>query len=110
MIPYFSNAITIGSLPLGGDHPVRIQSMTNTDTNDLQATIEQSMGMIESGAELVRLTTQGKREVESLKKIRDELRKAGYSVPLVADIHFRPDSHLGYCLCNLGLVPNRQQL
>ena len=90
MDTYRSNAIAVGPLPLGGEHPVRIQSMTNTDTNDLQATIEQCMGMIESGAELIRLTTQGKREVESLKKIRAGLRQAGYLVPLVADIHFNP--------------------
>lgn len=90
MIAYRSNAISVGSLPLGGDHPVRIQSMTNTDTNELQATLEQCIRMIASGAEMVRLTTQGKREVESLKHIGDELRKAGYRVPLVADIHFKP--------------------
>jgi len=90
MTPYRSNVISIGLLHLGGEHPVRIQSMTNTDTNDIQASLEQSIRMIEAGSELVRLTTQGKREVESLKKIGEELRKAGYDVPLVADIHFKP--------------------
>jgi (E)-4-hydroxy-3-methylbut-2-enyl-diphosphate synthase len=64
--------------------------MTNTDTNEVQASLDQSIRMIEAGAELVRLTTQGRREVESLKKIGEELRKAGYRVPLVADIHFKP--------------------
>jgi (E)-4-hydroxy-3-methylbut-2-enyl-diphosphate synthase len=64
--------------------------MTNTDTNKVQQSLDQCIRMIEAGAELVRLTTQGKREVESLKKIREELRKAGYRVPLVADIHFKP--------------------
>lgn len=90
MIPYRSNAIAIGSLHLGGDHPVRIQSMTNTDTNDVQASFEQCVRMIKAGAELLRLTTQGKREVESLKKIGDALHNAGYPIPLVADIHFKP--------------------
>lgn len=90
MIPYRSHAITIGSLLLGGDHPVRIQSMTNTDTNAVQESLDQCIRMIEAGAELVRLTTQGKREVESMKKIRDGLRDAGYRIPLVADIHFKP--------------------
>jgi (E)-4-hydroxy-3-methylbut-2-enyl-diphosphate synthase len=64
--------------------------MTNTDTNDIKASLAQSIRMIEAGSELVRLTTQGKREVESLKLIGEELRRAGYRVPLVADIHFKP--------------------
>ena len=90
MKPYRSHEITIGSIPLGGDHPVRIQSMTNTDTNDVEATLEQCIRMIEAGAELIRLTTQGKREVENMKKIRGLLLKAGYRVPVIADIHFKP--------------------
>ena len=90
MIPFHSHAITVGSLRLGGDHPVRIQSMTNTDTKNVSASLDQCIRMIEAGAELVRLTTQGKREVESLKNIGEELHKAGYRVPLVADIHFKP--------------------
>jgi (E)-4-hydroxy-3-methylbut-2-enyl-diphosphate synthase len=64
--------------------------MTNTDTNKLQASLDQCIRMIEAGAELVRLTTQGQREVESLKILRKELHHAGYRVPLVADIHFKP--------------------
>jgi (E)-4-hydroxy-3-methylbut-2-enyl-diphosphate synthase len=90
MIPYRSQAITVGSLPLGGDHPVRIQSMTSTDTNDVTASVDQCIRMIEAGAELVRLSTQGNREVKNLKKLREELHKAGYRIPLVADIHFKP--------------------
>ena len=88
---YRSNPIVIGSLLLGGDHPVRIQSMTNTDTNDVQASVAQCIDMIEAGAELVRLTTQGKREVQSLEKIRKELHRRGYRVPVVADIHFKSE-------------------
>jgi (E)-4-hydroxy-3-methylbut-2-enyl-diphosphate synthase len=87
---YRSHPITIGSLQLGGAYPVRIQSMTNTDTNDVKASVAQCIQMIEAGAELVRLTTQGKQEVKSLEKIRKELHRAGYRVPLVADIHFKP--------------------
>jgi (E)-4-hydroxy-3-methylbut-2-enyl-diphosphate synthase len=87
---YRSNPIVIGNLILGGDHPVRIQSMTNTDTNDVKASVAQCIGMIEAGAELVRLTTQGKREVQNLEKIRKELHRRGYRVPVVADIHFKP--------------------
>ena len=87
---YRSHAITIGSLHLGGDYPVRIQSMTNTDTNDVKASVDQCIRMIKAGAELVRLTTQGKREVENLEKIRERLHTAGYRVPVVADIHFKP--------------------
>lgn len=90
MIPFRSHAIDVGSLRLGGDFPVRLQSMTNTDTNDVSASLDQCIRMIEAGAELIRLTTQGRREVESLKKIGEELRKAGFLVPVVADIHFKP--------------------
>ncbi len=90
MLPFRSDAIEIGSLRLGGEHPVRIQSMTNTDTNDVKASVDQRIRIIEAGSELVRLTTQGKREVENLKIIGEELRKAGYDIPLVADIHFKP--------------------
>ncbi len=91
MKAYQSRHITIGSLMLGGDNPVRIQSMTNTDTNDVKASLAQCIRMIEAGAELVRLTTQGKREVENLGIIRKELQAAGYTVPVVADIHFKPE-------------------
>jgi len=91
MKAYRSKAITIGSLGMGGDHPVRIQSMTNTDTNDVNASTDQCIRMIKAGAELVRLTTQGRREVENLGKIRNSLHKSGYFVPVVADIHFKPE-------------------
>ena len=90
MKPYRAHPIAIGSLLLGGDHPVRIQSMTSTDTNEVQASVDQCIQMIEAGAELVRLTTQGTREVENLEKIREQLHMEGYRVPVVADIHFKP--------------------
>ena len=88
---YQSGTIQIGSLQMGGNLPVRIQSMTNTDTNQIHETYEQCVRMIRAGAELVRLTCQGSREVESLGEIRKKLRSAGYSTPVVADIHFKAD-------------------
>jgi len=90
-ISYHSRNISIGTLSLGGEAPVRIQSMTNTDTNELEQSVEQCIRMIEAGAELVRLTTQGSREVQSLSKIEELLHQRGYFVPLAADIHFRAD-------------------
>lgn len=88
---YRSNAISIGSLRMGGDYPVRIQSMTNTDTNDVDASYNQCVRMVEAGAELVRLTTQGKRELHNLEKIRTQLHRSGFLIPVVADIHFKPE-------------------
>ncbi len=88
---YRSRSFVIGNLELGGYNPVLIQSMTNTDTNDVEASVEQCLGMIRSGAQMVRLTTQGQREVENLTKIRTELRTMGYQTPVVADIHFKPE-------------------
>ncbi|MFZ5939149.1 MAG: (E)-4-hydroxy-3-methylbut-2-enyl-diphosphate synthase [Bacteroidota bacterium] len=87
---YRSAQIIIGTLPLGGQSPVRIQSMANTDTNDVEASVAQCLRMIGTGAELVRLTTQGAREAESLKIIRDRLHAAGIKVPVIADVHFNP--------------------
>lgn len=84
----------IGNTALGGTNPIRIQSMTNTDTNNIEASVEQSIRMIESGAEYVRLTTQGTKEAENLKFIKEELVKRGFNTPLVADIHFNPAAAL----------------
>jgi (E)-4-hydroxy-3-methylbut-2-enyl-diphosphate synthase len=87
---YFSSPIQIGSIPLGGDYPIRIQSMTNTDTLDTAASVAQCIRIIEAGADFVRLTTQGTREAENLANIKRELRKAGFTTPLIADVHFNP--------------------
>ncbi len=87
---YRSSVVSVGSVPLGGDHPVRVQSMTNTDTNNTRASIEQCIRIIEAGADFVRLTAQGTREAENLKNIKKEIRKAGFDTPLIADIHFNP--------------------
>jgi (E)-4-hydroxy-3-methylbut-2-enyl-diphosphate synthase len=87
---YHSREIEIAGLPLGGASPVRLQSMTNTDTNDVEASVEQCVSMITAGAELVRLTTQGSREVQSLRLIRKALHQKEYRIPIVADVHFKP--------------------
>ena len=84
--------VKIGNLLLGNDHPIRVQTMTTTDTMDTMATVEQSIRCIEAGAELVRITAPSKNEAENLQHIKDELRKRGYDTPLVADIHFTPNA------------------
>ncbi len=84
--------VKVGNLLLGNNHPIRVQTMTTTDTMDTMATVEQSIRCIEAGAELVRITAPSKKEAENLKNIKDELRKRGYNTPLVADIHFTPNA------------------
>ena len=84
--------VKIGNLLLGNNHPIRVQTMTTTDTMDTMATVEQSIRCIEAGAELVRITAPSKNEAENLQHIKDELRKRGYNTPLVADIHFTPNA------------------
>ena len=84
--------VNIGDLLLGNFHPIRVQTMTTTDTMDTIATVEQSIRCIEAGAELVRITAPSKREAENLLNIKNELRKRGYTTPLVADIHFTPNA------------------
>lgn len=80
--------VRIGSLSMGGRNPVRVQSMTNTPTSDVEASADQSERIIRAGGELVRLTTQGVREAEAIGRVRDVLRAHGYDTPLVADVHF----------------------
>ena len=84
--------VKIGDLLLGNNHPIRVQTMTTTDTMDTLATVEQSIRCIEAGAELVRITAPSKNEAENLLNIKNELRKRGYHTPLVADIHFTPNA------------------
>ena len=84
--------VVIGNLPLGGENSIRIQSMTTTDTMDTDASVAQSIRMIEAGSELVRLTAPSKNEAENLEQIKDKIRQKGYSTPLVADIHFTPNA------------------
>ena len=83
-----SSVVTVGTTAIGGDNPIRIQSMTTTNTNDTEASVAQARRIIDAGGELVRLTTQGSREAENLQRISAELRRLGYRQPLVADVHF----------------------
>ena len=84
--------VKIGNLLLGAGHPIRVQTMTTTDTMDTMATVEQCIRCIEAGAEMVRITAPSKKEAENLQAIKDELHKRGYTTPLVADIHFTPNA------------------
>ncbi|MBC7935784.1 MAG: (E)-4-hydroxy-3-methylbut-2-enyl-diphosphate synthase [Rhizobacter sp.] len=84
--------VKIGNLLIGAGHPIRVQTMTTTDTMDTMATVEQCIRCIEAGAEMVRITAPSKKEAENLQAIKDELHKRGYTTPLVADIHFTPNA------------------
>ncbi len=84
--------VKIGGLLLGNFHPIRLQTMTTTDTMDTMATVEQTIRCIEAGAELVRITAPSKKEAENLRNIKDALHKRGYTTPLIADIHFTPNA------------------
>jgi len=84
--------VKVGNLLLGYGHPVRIQTMTTTDTMDTAATVAQSIRCIEAGAELIRITAPSKNEAENLLNIKNELRAKGYDTPIVADIHFTPNA------------------
>ena len=89
--PRTSHEVRIGNRPLGGDHPLRLQSMTTTATTDTEACVAQCKRIFDAGADYVRLTTQGVREAENLRAIRERLHADGYDRPLVADVHFNPD-------------------
>ena len=86
--------VIVGKIGIGGNNPIRIQSMTTTDTMDTEKTVEQSIRMIKAGSELVRITAPSKREAENLINIKKEIRNRGYRTPLVADIHFTPNAAL----------------
>lgn len=91
--------VRIGITAIGGDNPIRVQSMTTTDTMDTEGSVEQSIRMIDAGCELVRLTAPSKKEAENLGIIKSELVKRGYNTPLVADIHFTPNAaEIAACL------------
>lgn len=80
----------IGHIGIGGDHPIRIQSMTTSNTREIDATIEQVIRLADAGCEIVRMTVQGMKEAEACEEIKNGLLKRGYKIPLVADIHFFP--------------------
>ena len=89
---YKTREVCIGEVPLGGSNPIRIQSMTITDTMDTKATVEQTVRMVDAGCEYVRITAPSINEAKNLENIKNELRKRGYTVPLIADIHFTPNA------------------
>jgi (E)-4-hydroxy-3-methylbut-2-enyl-diphosphate synthase len=89
---FLTREVKIGNTPMGGLNPIRIQSMTTTDTMDTLATVEQTIRMVESGCEYVRITAPSIKEAENLANIKKELRLRGYDVPLIADIHFTPNA------------------
>lgn len=83
-----TNEVMIGNLPMGGDNPIRVQSMTTVSTMDTEGCIAQIERIVDAGGEYVRLTTQGEREALNLKNIKEGLRRDGYDVPIIADVHF----------------------
>ncbi len=83
-----SSVAHVGNIAIGGDNPIRIQSMATTDTNDTEGSVAQAKRIIDAGGELVRFTTQGTREAENMKNISARLKADGYTQPLVADVHF----------------------
>jgi (E)-4-hydroxy-3-methylbut-2-enyl-diphosphate synthase len=89
---YKTREVKIGDVALGGDNPIRIQSMTTTDTMDTIATVEQTIRMVDAGCEYVRITAPSINEAKNLENIKKELRLRGYDVPLIADIHFTPNA------------------
>eukprot|EP01132_Coremiostelium_polycephalum_P014490 gene14490-17590_t len=89
---FLTREVQIGDVPMGGHNPIRIQSMTTTDTMDTLGTVEQSIRMVHSGCEYIRITAPSMKEAENLANIKKELRYRGYTVPLVADIHFTPNA------------------
>ncbi len=89
---YKTRVVMVGNVGIGGGNPIRVQSMTTTDTMDTKGTVEQSIRMIEAGSELVRITAPAVKEAKNLENIKNELHARGYKIPLVADIHFKPDA------------------
>jgi (E)-4-hydroxy-3-methylbut-2-enyl-diphosphate synthase len=89
---YKTREVKIGNVPLGGSNPIRVQSMTTTDTMDTLATVEQSIRIIEAGSDYVRITAPALKEAKNLENIKNGLRKRGYDTPLIADIHFTPNA------------------
>src|SRR5882672_8642730 len=89
---FVTREVNIGDVPMGGNNPIRIQSMTTTDTMNTIGTVEQSIRMIEAGCEYVRITAPSIKEAQNLAEIKKQLRQRGYTTPLVADIHFTPNA------------------
>ncbi len=91
-VRFKTREVNIGCVPLGGDNPIRVQSMTTTDTMDTEGTVAQSIRMIRAGCEYVRITAPSQNEARNLENIQKKIRAAGYTTPLVADIHYTPNA------------------
>lgn len=85
-----TRVVMVGNIGIGGDNPIRVQTMTNTDTLDIEATVSQIIECVKAGAELVRCTAQTPKHAQAIGKIKEELKKKGYEIPIIADIHFLP--------------------
>ncbi|MCB0806701.1 MAG: (E)-4-hydroxy-3-methylbut-2-enyl-diphosphate synthase [Bacteroidales bacterium] len=90
MFSYTSGIVQVGNVAIGGNNPIRIQSMTSTNTLDTEATVAQAIRLIEAGCELVRITAPGEKEALALETIQKKIREKGFSTPLIADIHYKP--------------------
>ncbi len=89
---FLTRTVNIGGIGIGGEHPVRIQSMTNTNTLDASATVDQAIRLAQAGCEIVRVAVPGIREALQLEKIKNQLLKKGYAIPIIADVHFNPET------------------
>ncbi|XP_059429620.1 4-hydroxy-3-methylbut-2-en-1-yl diphosphate synthase (ferredoxin), chloroplastic [Corylus avellana] len=94
-----TRTVMVGNVALGSEHPIRIQTMTTTDTKDVAATVEQVMRIADKGADIVRITVQGKKEADACFEIKNTLVQKNYNIPLVADIHFAPSVALRVAEC-----------
>lgn len=94
-----TRTVMVGNVSIGSDHPIRIQTMTTTDTKDIAATVAQVMRIADSGADIVRITVQGKREADACFEIKNTLVQKNYNIPLVADIHFAPSVAMRVAEC-----------
>jgi len=94
-----TSTVMVGNVPLGSEHPIRVQTMTTTDTKDVLGTVEQVMRIADKGADIVRITVQGKKEADACFDIKNTLVQKGYDIPLVADIHFAPSIALRVAEC-----------
>lgn len=94
-----TSTVMVGNVAIGSDHPIRIQTMTTTDTKDVAATVEQVMRIADKGANIVRITVQGKKEADACFEIKNTLVQKNYNIPLVADIHFAPSVALRVAEC-----------
>ncbi|PKI62612.1 hypothetical protein CRG98_017034, partial [Punica granatum] len=94
-----TRTVMVGNVALGSEHPIRIQTMTTTDTKDVSGTVEEVMRIADKGADIVRITVQGKKEADACFEIKNSLVQKSYNIPLVADIHFAPSVALRVAEC-----------